>query len=225
MSIDNLRALYRAADLDDVREGRLAYQRYHETMAAFASYYGMPLNRVIAAFCALSPNSDYMGNLRSLASVLQGWKIGDRVDNVTVSTYKHCRNRAWAYVSGAAEFVTKDRGPKILAFYHNILAPEDDRFVTVDGHMVAAHAGQRMTMKEAHIGRATYRAIAGDVRSLAFNLFMVPCELQATLWFARKRLANVKYDPQMDLFGAPGDKWRTLNSPEVIQPYTRKELA
>ena len=225
MSLDNLRALYRRADLDDIREGRLAYERYHETMKAFAYHYGAPLPETIAAFCALSPNSDYHGNLRSLASVLAGYYSGGTCDDVVVSTYKHCRDRAWNYIAGHADFDTDNRGPKIRAFYHNILDPTDDRWVTVDGHMVAAHAGRNVTMKEAHIGRAQYRAIAADIRALAFDLFMVPCELQATLWFARKRIANVKYDPQMELFGASNDKWRTLNSPENIRPYSRKEMA
>lgn len=201
----------------------MAYERYHTTLLAFAEHYGAPLDRTVAAFCALSPNSDYFGNLRSLASVLQGWSQNAPVDSITVSTYNHCKVRALRYLCGL-RFDAPERGPKTLAFYHNIIDPQDGRWVTIDGHMVAAWRGEALTMKEARLGRSEYRTISHAIQQMAFDLFMVPCELQATIWFTRKRIGNVKYEPQMDLFGASDDKWKTLNSPETIRPYERKEI-
>lgn len=216
--VENLGTLFGLADADDRREGRLAYERYHQTMCLFAEHYDFPLERVVAAFVSLSPNSDYHGNLRSLASVLRGIRTGLSVGNITVSTYKHCRDRAYHFALGEP-FETPGRGPKITAFYNNILNPDDDRFVTIDGHIALAYAGLKGTMKDAKVGDRLYREITQVVKHLAFREHLVPCEMQAILWFARKRLLAIKYEPQLSLFADATDKWNTLLHPRDIEPY------
>lgn len=145
----NLVRLFYQADKIDLHEGKLAYVRYRQVMRSFADYYGFPLARVTSAFVALSPNNDYHGNLRSLASVLEGVRQGYPVEHVTVTTFKACRDRAYRYVTGETCFLKTVKGPKITAFRDNILRPRSSRMVTVDGHMIAAWHGKSLTMKEA----------------------------------------------------------------------------
>lgn len=52
MSKSNLEEMFHRADKVDRAEGRLAYPRYHQVMAAFVERYGFELGRVIAAFVA-----------------------------------------------------------------------------------------------------------------------------------------------------------------------------
>lgn len=220
MSLANLRKVFKLADADDRREGQLAYRRYNDTMRMFSDFYGVPIEGVTAAFVALSPNSDYHGNLRSLASVLHAIQQGAPVENVTVSTYKHCRDRAYRYATGAEPFVTPERGPKTLAFYHNILDPEDKAHVTVDGHIVCAYHGVDRTMVEAKVrGRKEYRQISADMQKLAKREGLVPCQAQAIIWFARKRTLGIKYTAQLSLFADPTDKWNTRLHPKDVKPY------
>jgi len=220
MTIANLRALIEQADADDIAEGRQAYSRYHTVMRWFAARYGVPFDRTVAAFVALSPNSDYYGNLRSLASVLDGYVKGVPVERITISTYNHCRNRAHAYVGGDVSFLATVKGPKIRSFYANIVDPSDPHPVTVDGHMNAAYRAERLTMKEAILrGRREYEAIAQAVRELAHAYDMIGNQAQATIWFARKRTLGIVYNPQLRLFGDPSDKWQTLVDPADAPPY------
>lgn len=223
MSISNLARMWARADRTDITEGMVAYERYNVVMRRIAKKYEFPLDVVCAVFCALSPNSDYFGNLRSTVSVLQGLRDGIPDGDIIVSTYGHCKTRAIAYARGTEQFVHKDRGPKILNFYHNILTPHSWKHVTIDGHMVAIwRADDKATMKDSIIKRGEYDVIAKAVKDFAFYHFIIPCQMQAILWFVRKRVLNVKYSAQLDLLNASDDAWKTLRSVDEIRPYSTR---
>lgn len=215
----NLKWFYDLADRIDRREGLLAYKRYNQVMCELAQAYDSTLPRTLAVFCALSPNNDYFGNLRSAASVLAGVKAGVQPDDIVVSTYKHCRDRAYLYATGEADFLGQAKGPKIRAFYRNILNPNDWEPVTIDGHMKGAFEGKPLTMKEALVRPNEYDIIAAETKRLARSLDLLPNQLQATIWFSRKRVLGIKFEPQMSLFSRPDDIWATLVSPDDVPPY------
>lgn len=217
--IDNLRQWFARADCIDIAEGVLAYPRYHQVMTDFSQCYDVPKERVVAAFVALSPNNDYYGNLRSLASVLHGVRTGKDWDKIVVSTYGHCKTRALQYVVGSLDFLTTARGHKIKNFYHNIITPTDNRYVTIDGHMSSIWNGKIQTMKEAIIKPHQYRVIADAVKLCAFEQFLLPNQYQAILWFTRKRVLRVRYDGQLALFSPRDDVWQTLRDVSKVLPY------
>ena len=211
--------MWQRSDEIDRREGALAYSRYHALLSAIAGHYDFEFEPTVAAFAALSPNNDYRGNLRSLVSVLAGVRRGRSADEITVSTYKACRNRAYGYAVKEVSFRDTVRGPKIRAFYFNILDPQDRRHVTLDGHMVAAYRNNYGTMKENLIKPKDYDRVARTVKRLASREKLIPNQLQATIWFTRKRLLNVIYDAQGDLFRAVDDQWQTMMRVDTIRPY------
>lgn len=214
--------MFALADKVDVAEGLLAYQRYHRVINEMAARYGVFPDRTLAAFVALSPNNDYVGNLRSLASCLEGVMAGRPVEAVKVSTYKHCRNRAYDYLLGRVNFLDKARGMKTRSFYHNVLCPESNLWVTVDGHICAAWRGQRLTMKEALVkGKREYNEIADAIKRLAFAEFMLPNQYQAVLWFTRKRVFGIKVADAMqhDWLMPSDDMWKTYHNVDEIEPY------
>lgn len=216
--------MFHKADKYDFQEGLVAYQRYHIVMRRIGDHYGFDHRDVAAVFCSLSPNSDYKGNLRSTVSVLEGVNDGVDQELVTVSTYKHCRRRAWAYARGDKFFPAETKGLKILNFYYNICDPEDMRWVTIDGHMSAIWQGKDLTMREALVKPSVYAEMKADLIKVAFRHFMLPNQMQAVLWFTRKRTSRVMYDPQLELFADRGDVWKTLVDPRDIVPYPRKLL-
>lgn len=223
MSAENLAAMFARADRIDVREGMVAYNRYRLMMFAISEHYDVSIDRVTAAFVAMSPNNDYVGNLRSLISVLEGRKRGLPAERITISTYRHCMLRALDYLSGAADFLASAAGLKIINFYHNILTPDNPRFVTIDGHICATWMGKRLTMKEAIVRKpGDYNEISDAIKGLAFRELILPNQYQAILWFARKRVMNVVYDPQLDLFTDPNDIWRTYRHISSIKPYEER---
>jgi hypothetical protein len=220
VSIANLAALWDQADAIDRDEGELAYPRYRRVMGQLAARYAVPVDRVVAAFAATSPNSDYVGNVRSVITMLEALRLGLPCGAATVSTYKACRDRAWTYLTGEADFLGTVKGPKIRAFYMNIMDPRDPVPVTIDGHMVAAHRANAGTMKDNIPRYGEYLRVAQDVRELAARLGRVANQVQATLWFTRKRTLRVVYDPQLSLFGyADGDHWGTLLNLDDLRPY------
>ncbi len=199
------------ADEIDQLEGQMAYCRYNEMMQRYADEYDFPLTGITAAFCSLSPNNDYVGNLRSLTSVLNGLNVGTPHDKIVVSTYNHCKDRAIKYLLGQEDFVTKTRGPKILSFYENILNPMCSEHVTIDGHMVAAYVGDpNMNMKEALVNKSKYFEIVGLVKEIAKERSILSNQVQAIIWFTRKRIFNIKFNPNMDLFQDNSDIWKII---------------
>lgn len=84
MAIDNLLRMFSRADAIDRDEGMRAYFRYHSIMCDLSRRYSIELERVVAVFVSLSPNSDYAGNLRSTVSVLAGVYHGIPREQVTV---------------------------------------------------------------------------------------------------------------------------------------------
>ena len=215
---ENLARLFDRADEMDILDGSYAYSRYHDVMRQIAGYYDHTLDRVVGAFVALSPNSDYFGNLRSLISMLYAKKLGHEYDAGVVSTYKHCRERARLYLEGTP-FLEHAKGPKTRAFYENILSPNTAGPVTVDGHMYWAWMGDHGTMKEAKVTNRIYKEISFDIRKLSLEVGLRPHEVQAILWFARKREQGVKYSPQLDLFDVDVGFQKTSFKIEELRPY------
>lgn len=211
------------ADTIDFQEGMLAYRRLNETCRWYSVRYGVRLCDIIGAFSALSPNNDYMGNLRSLVTLLDGLKDGSLVESLTVSTYNACRQRAWRCLHGE-DFLSFTKGPKTRSFYQNILYPYDRTPVTIDGHMVSVAFGRRMTMKEVVREQWNYEGIAQAFRGVADDNAMLPNQLQATLWFTWKRIHNVVYNPQLDVFNE-GNQWRYVVNPSEVLPYPAKSDA
>jgi hypothetical protein len=168
-------------DAGDLEFGAGAYPMYNEALRRFAAFYGTGFVQTVEAFVALSPNNDYIGNLRSLAAVLFAHRMGGGPMRVT--TYSACADRALDYVRGDVSFLDTVKGKKITAFRHNVLYPETSRRVTVDGHMVAVWSGRDLTMKEAvPILRGRYAEVERDIARLARSRGVVPNALQAALW-------------------------------------------
>lgn len=199
----------------DRAAGAAAYPAYHEMMRRIAQHYNVDQTRATEAFAALSPNSDYFGNLRSLVSLLQGMHEGCEF---TVSTYKACAERAVTYITGEADFLSTVKGKKITAFRNCIVDPVGcDQFV-LDGHMIAVALGQPMTMTEAQLAmrKVGYENIEQAYVRFAKRLSVRVPELQATLWFCRKRHESVKFTTQRDFWY---DDARLLYPVADIKPY------
>lgn len=221
MSKSNIIKMLDNATSVEVDEGKLAYFRYNEVLRNFAEHYDYPLENVTGVFCALSPNNDYFGNLRSMVSVLSGLNEGKSFDDITVSTYRHSLERAILYAKGTP-FLDHAKGLKTRAFYMNLLHPKDKQFVTVDGHIKAAWVKRNLTMKEATVGIKEYRTIQTAFIDIANEMDLIPNQLQAIIWLTRKRLLNIMYPAQLDMFYSPDDKWKTMIQPKDCPPYERK---
>lgn len=202
--VGNFIAMLEQSTADEREDGQLAYFLYRDILSRWAQLYDFPLDNVVAAFCALSPNNDYYGNLRSLTSLLEGIRKGYSVEQITVSTYGSAKRRAHRFALGSPRlFMAETRGPKTRAFYHNILYPETSDLVTVDGHVSAASLGlsAKHTMREAAVSsKGLYHRISMAIEQIARVMHWRPHQVQATVWLTRKRLLGIKSSPQFDFF-------------------------
>lgn len=201
---NNLESWLDRADDRDRSDGRTAYRVYQQMIALIADRYGQPFERVLSAFVALSPNSDYFGNLRSLISVLDGVRNKVPLERVTVATYNHCRDRAWRYLLGTELFLASARGLKVRSFFLNIFDPDDPGPVTIDGHIALAwRADDAGTVKQSKVSPRDYAQISATIRRIARDRGLIANQVQATIWLARKRVLRIRFDQQLDLFSHP----------------------
>lgn len=208
------------ADAVDVNEGRLAYFRYNEVLRNLAAYYDVPFPETVAAFAALSPNNDYLGNLRSTATLLKYFRTVP-IDRIVCTTYNGCRDRAATYLTGAS-FLGTVAGKKIRSFYSNILNPLGSPDVTIDGHAVNVWRNRRINLqKVAAKDRFNYDRVAADYRRAASDVGLLPHQVQAITWFAWKRIHKIIYPGrQFELFrDASSDFWKTIVDPESIATF------
>lgn len=218
----NIIDVLNAADAFDINEGRLAYFRYNEVLKNLAEFYGVPFPDAVAAFAALSPNNDYLGNLRSTATLLKGFRAGVECDRIVATTYNGCKDRAFSYLAGTS-FLGTVGGKKIRAFYRNILNPLDPSAVTIDGHAVNIWRSRRVNLQKvaAKKFRWQYDRVAIDYFSAADRVKLLPNQVQAITWFAWKRIHNILYPGrQFELFrDVSGDFWKTIVDPESIATF------
>ena len=220
----HLEHLWNQATPTDRLEGLLAYRRYHRVLRRFAQHYGFGIVPTVEVFAATSPNNDYHGNLRSTASVLDAVNKGLGPDGpYTVTCYSACAHRAYGYATGETSFLDTVKGEKITAFRHNLLYPRHSKAVTVDGHMFAAWVGDTtMTMKDAakrFKKKSAYADVAADITRLARKNRILPHQMQATLWIARKRITANKYTIQQHFDHGKHDLSRIICDPAHYPPY------
>jgi hypothetical protein len=198
-SLENLYRVYRQSNGHDWAVARESYPKYQRLTFAIAQKYGFAGHIGAAVFAALSPNNDYLGNLRDTDRVLKAAGEGRDIDSFKVSTYGNNKRKAWQIASGA-DPLDMIIAKKTRNFYLNIKDPNDPQPCTIDGHMYWIWMGRRGTMDEANVNGSNYEVIAECVRELARREGIVTSLGQAILWQTWKRIHNVLYDGQIHLW-------------------------
>ena len=221
----NIEAAMIDMTIGDRQFGDRAYDTYHEVIRGLALYYNSPFVASVEAFAALSPNNDYHGNLRSLATLLKGRHEGRDIEECVVTTFRSAARRAWSYLDGSVSFLDTVKGRKITAFRHNILYPETSKHVVVDGHMIALALDRKLTMKEANgvLTKKMYDEIERCVVRVARRQLMFVPSVQGALWGYRKRTQGIVFDGQLSMF-EEGTRWDRVLKPEEIVPFPFKVL-
>jgi hypothetical protein len=175
------------------KQGISYYDRQWDRLMNVARAHKIDVGRVVAAFCILSPNNSEKVTYRALGdciAITQG-------ETRTVSAFG--RNRVKALqVLKHGHVDTLLSGPKVTAFYHNTLDPDDDTWVTVDGHIYSAYVGERMRMTEARIRMRgkEYQEAADAIRECAGKYNLSAPRFQSTIWLVWKRIHRVLWSPQ-----------------------------
>lgn len=211
MSAENLIKVFQQAVPSEKAEAMQSYYRYHRLLRAIADEAGYSLPTVCGVFSALSPNNDYIGNLKDCRRLLKAHRDGRTITDFKVTTYHNNKRKAWAIAEGrpVEEAIT---APKTWNFYNNLVNPKSPEFVTIDGHIYWAWMGRVGNVtgdrpgngrKEgARVTARIYEEIASDVRALASATGILPNQFQAVCWVTWKRTHNKKHSSQMEWFAA-----------------------
>lgn len=200
-SIKNLKWLWVFSPAWERELGMSYYPSQQARLNRFADYYRIELSRVVAVFCALSPNTSESSNYTFLNNAIR-LHLGEQV---LVGGYPKNREKAAAILAGEP-IHNHLRGRKVTAFYHNTLNPADDTHITVDGHLLSAWIGKRLAVRrEAEVSKSEYGYISSDIREAAQYFHVPSTSLQATLWLAWRRVNRIYYSSQMSLY--PDDQF------------------
>lgn len=154
-------------------------------MAAGLSWYGRAMdaaaailpadpNRAAGVIASLSPRCQWRTNVSWAAAVIDAAERGD-TEPPAVHT-RAMRALAWRIARGEAPLDVLN-GPKVRAFYRNIVGDSDA--VTVD--VWAARAAEGVSDPRGPSGRR-YALLAEAYRSAARVLDIPPRDLQAAVW-------------------------------------------
>jgi len=212
----NLELIFSQATEADRVTGLDSWFHYNRLLKTIGNRTGFGIHAVTGVFAALSPNNDYMGNLRDTVRLLRAKRDRLKVHQVKVSTFNGNKEKAWAIAEGD-DPLSHLRAPKTRNFYNSIVDPNDRRWVTVDGHIFNIYAGKRVALTEVKEHRGDYDTVAEEIRKMGDDHGIIPNQVQGILWYAWKRIHRIKWDAQLELL--PGDVLVAQNyRPRVKKP-------
>lgn len=206
MHVQNIERVWDAARSDEVSAGQQAYPKYQRITTQVAAKHGFSPTIGAAVFAALSPNSDYWGNLRDTDRLLAAAAAGADLTSFSVSTYGNNKRKAWHIANGG----DPDLYIKVLKtrnFFHNIQDPANPEFVTIDGHMFNVYHNERNPLASRDKARRIvkvspklYAAIAGALKELAVRKGEYPSTVQAILWLTWRRMHGIRTPAQTEMW-------------------------
>ena len=184
-----LRAFYREASEDEIQRGIDGYDNMRGWCEGVADSYGLELFKVVGIFAAFSPQMAVDANKRLC---LQFIRTG--------------RAKHYGVLNAKAERILNAKesevpailnGPKISAFYWNILHPIDDRRVTIDRHALACVLQTPKKVKALDDGvyqmtKLQFMRFEQVYMDVAKEFDIAPCQLQAILWETYRRLRSLR---------------------------------
>lgn len=202
MSRENLERVLDQANGADWEIASQAWFRYNKIVSGIAVTFGFRPIIGAAVFAALSPNNDYIGNIRDTARTLSAAEAGVGISDFKVSTYGNNKRKAWRIVQGE-DPLDLIVAPKTRNFFLNVATPADPYPVTVDGHIFNAWTGIRRQLNSAAMKGYTksYDAVAEDIRQIGAERRIIPNVVQGILWYCWKRMHRIKHSSQMEFWG------------------------
>jgi len=191
---DNLRAnllsVYRQATAAEAQQGSQWYAEAHAIMREWSETYGVSLQTAACVTAALSPQCEWTRNLIIADDILAGRNpsVGGAL-HLNIKKAQSLRDTLGSNILDSndislAMLTAFPSGPKVNAFARNLAG--DTEAVTVDAHAAQAAFGSPLAITA--VRPTLYRIIAEAYTSLAHELNISPCVLQATVWVVWKRL-------------------------------------
>jgi hypothetical protein len=151
------------------------YFQVNDYCLTLSETYSVPLVKVAGILSALSPNTSFAHNIKSLEAFLR------TKGNCKVTTYNAQKNKALT-IYNSPDTITIDEvkailgGLKTMAFFDNIVRPASSQAVTIDIWMIR-HFGINGSLTPKR-----YEIASNKIKKLAKELNLLPHQVQAKLW-------------------------------------------
>lgn len=189
----NILKVWRMATEGERANGERWYFDANQFASDLARRYDFTIEQAAGVIAALSPNVAWLHNRIDAETLLDAARSGRSIDSFKVRAYGANKLKAWRMAQGESPDAVLG-GPKVKAFYANILDPHHSEAITIDTHAYSIWRGKRFTTNEspteqrAIFGPAVLRDAAEDYKSLAAKLGIKPWQLQATTWETWRRI-------------------------------------
>lgn len=187
--MNNLLTLYQSASQESILEGFHWYESAHRECEEIAEKYHLGIDQVCGVIAAISPGLAWEENIPQAKELIFAWKHGHPIPMVGVYGRTN-RDKAIRILDGGSPREVLG-GPKVLAFYENILNPHDPDYVCIDRHALSAWKGTALNDVRLHtlFGRPrTLRKVQQELISAARQVGLTPNRFQAIVWIEwRKR--------------------------------------
>ncbi|HEY6019445.1 MAG TPA: hypothetical protein VIY48_05965 [Candidatus Paceibacterota bacterium] len=192
----NILAVYARANESDRAEGLFWYSKAHDTARNLAEKHGISVAQAVGVIAAISPGNSWGRNILEADEFIHAYVHGYKLPSVGVYGRRNVAKarRILNGESGESVLHTKT-GPKVWAFYSNILNPHISQELTIDRHakgLAYNFGSQRKGFatddKLSIVGRVEYRYLVRHYRVIAERLGLVPHQLQAITWVTWKRI-------------------------------------
>lgn len=209
----NLEKVVALATSEDWDIANRAWFRYRDILVCCAIKNRTSLEAAVGVYAALSPNNDYVGNIRDAGKMLAAKSVGAPIESFTSSTYHANKRKAWA-IAGGAHPLEIIKAPKTRNFYLNTVNPFDPHPVTVDGHIFNAWRGKRLPLNsdKLRVDNSNYDEVAGQIREIATERNTRANVIQGVIWYTWKRIHGILYTKQTDFWArdyhAAGLGWK-----------------
>lgn len=194
----SLLAIYYLSSPSERHDGMTWYDRAQDFCRNTGLELGVPYDVVAAVVAVLSPRQSWVDNKNYAHGIIEWFQSGlDTPNTEDFPVFKVNVDKAWGILTANQNnetFTQFVRGPKVTAFYHNLLG--HNAYLTIDTHALNAWCGgvrefHKYTKKERTQCDADYRVVAE-------HLGLAPSALQAIIWvtwrgmvFSQERLATL----------------------------------
>lgn len=152
-------------------EAKQWYPKAGAIARSYAEKYYAKFRTVCALISVFSPQKAWHHNLILTENYLKNGKAGHT--KTQVEKARMILNRTTENIDDVLG------GNKTINFYHNIYNPKDDRYCTIDGHMIQLMTGQ---MDKLNLSTKQYNFLKGELITFSKKNKRLPSEMQATLW-------------------------------------------
>lgn len=192
--IHNILRMYDQATAMDRQEGKEWYDTAHYLARYFAREYRVTTQQAAGVIAVLSPRTVWADNLLAAEKVLEHWcdegsARGFEQGNLRVTGINIAK--AFKFLEGHEEVL---HGPKVEAFFDNIMVPRTSMRVTVDGWTYRIAHNCLGVDGVPNIRGRRYDKIEMAYVWLAYHLNLLPSELQAITWVTAHRISEKTID-------------------------------